>query len=128
MTGDDSDALYTVDISSGTVARVGTADGFDAGITDVHGLGWHNGQLYLVGGTASEGDGIYTVGTATGVATRVARMTDLGVGYQPLTAVASHRGMLYATSISQRNRQTVRNRPPSEHRSPARRRRLRQCR
>ena len=96
--GDSSDALYTVDVATGAVARVGAATAFGANATEVSGLGWHNGELYLVGGTASEQDGIYTVDTATGVATRVARMSDLGTGYRPLTAVASHAGTLYAVS------------------------------
>ena len=98
MIGDGSDALHTVDIATGAIARVGTVTGFGAGITEGRGLGWHDGKLYLVGGHSSEQDGIYEVDTTTGIATRVARLIDYGVGYQPLTAIASHRGILYATS------------------------------
>ena len=98
MVGDDSDALYTVDAATGAITRIGSVDGFDAGITAVRGLTWHDGELYLVGGPASEQDGIYTLDPATGTATRVTRMTDLGVGSRALTAVASHRGTLYAAS------------------------------
>ena len=98
MAGDRNDALYTVDITTGAAARVGSVDSFGTGITDTRGLGWHNGELYLVGGHGSEQDGIYTVNTTTGVATRTARLADFGVGYRPLTAITSHSGTLYATS------------------------------
>ena len=98
MVGDSGDALYTVDAVTGAISRVGSAEEFGAGVTVVRGLGHHNHELYLVGGTASAQDGIYAVNTLTGVAKRVARMTDLGSGYRALTAITSHAGALYVAS------------------------------
>ena len=121
MTGDSSDALYTVDVSTGAVTRVGAEAGFGANVTEVRGLGWHNGQLYLVGGTASEGDGIYTVDTTTGVAARVARMSDLGTGYRPPTAVDLPWRSVVRGVLSRRDRQTVQSGPSGGHRRPDRR-------
>ena len=64
----------------------------------VRGLGWRNGELYLVGGPDGEQDGIYALDTGTWTATRVARMVDFGVGYRTLTAVTSRDGLLYVAS------------------------------
>ena len=96
-TGSADNALYALDSTTGTATRIGTASSFDAGITAVRGLAWHNGKLHLVG-TAAGRDGIYTVDTATGAATRVALPRDLGITTTTLTGIASHKGHLYLTA------------------------------
>ena len=98
MVGQTANALYTLNRTDGTAARVGEADGFGVGIIAVHAIAWHKGKLYLVGATADAIDGIFTLDTATGVATPVARLRDMGVDTAPLTGITSHDGYLYITA------------------------------
>ena len=69
MLGSDANALYALDSTTGTAARVGTASQFGIAETAPSGLAWHNGRLYMVGfGTNS----LYTIDSATGEASLVA--------------------------------------------------------
>ena len=100
MTGNDADALYTIDSNTGAVARVGTASQFGVAERGPFGLAWHNGQLYMAGyGTNS----LYTIDIATGEAALVAtkdQLTGSGGPTRLLAGVASHEGELYVTTVS----------------------------
>ncbi len=89
MAGTTTDALYTVNPSTGRATRVGTATKF--GINEDHptGLTSHQGKLYMVGYRSRT---LYTVNPTTGVATRVGTA---GANEDYTLGLASHNGQLY---------------------------------
>ena len=92
MLGDSTNALYTLDTTTGQAAQIGTTTRFGVGETEPRGLSWHNGQLYMIGNDAN---GLYTLDTVTGEATPITN-NEPGTLY----GVASHRGELYVTADS----------------------------
>ena len=99
MLGGIANALYTLDSTTGTAARVGTATRFGVSEYNPSGLAWHNGRLYMTGHYT---DSLYRLDTVTGEATRVATRAQItgGGGYNPIRGVASHNGELYVTTIN----------------------------
>ena len=100
MTGSTADALYTLDSTTGSASRIGTAAQFGVSETTPGGLAWHNGRLYMTGsGTNS----LYTLDTDTGQATLVAtgnQITGSSATARQLSGVASHNGELYVTTTT----------------------------
>ena len=72
-----SDYLYTVNTSAGTAVTVGSLEGFGVGEEYPGFLGYHNGTLYMSGG--SDNNILYTLSTSTGRATRVGSVTCVGL-------------------------------------------------
>ena len=69
-----SDALNTLNISTGVATRVGSSTAFGVSENIPSGLASHNGVLYMVGLSTRA---LYTLNTTTGVATRVGSSTEL---------------------------------------------------
>ena len=92
MVGSDTDALYTVNPTTGVATRVGTATKFGVNEGNPTGLTSHDGTLYMVGDAA---DALYTLNPTTGVATRVGTATKFGVKEGIPHGLASHGGTLY---------------------------------
>ena len=99
MVGQQHDALYKMNKTTGAVTRIGNATNFGADITSVNGMTWHNGKLHLVGSTTTLSDGVYVVDTETGVATLTARVSLLGGRVSLASGIASHEGDLYLIDV-----------------------------
>ena len=72
-------ALFTLDLSDGTLTRIGTSNFFGDFPVSAAGLAYLNNTLYMV----SSGSGklnLYTLDPTTGIATRVGSATEFGVG------------------------------------------------
>ena len=68
MVGGTTDALYALDGTTSEAVRVGTATQFGVSERFPRGMTWHNGQLYMIGGSGS----LYTLDALTGEAALVA--------------------------------------------------------
>ena len=110
MVGDQNDALYTVDISDGSIARVaaGVTSFGTVNETNPYGLASIDNTLYMVGGENVPRDGnnaLYRLNTTTGVATQVGSAMNFGISgnaVQP-TGLASIDQTLYVVDTSARN-------------------------
>ena len=65
MVGQTTDALYSVDTSTGVASRIGSATEFGVSESLPSGLGAIGDTLYMTGSTT---DALYSVDTSTGVA------------------------------------------------------------
>ena len=98
LVGDSQDALYALDSTTGTAARVGDAKAFGVAETSPRGMAWHNGELYMIG---AQTDSLYKLDIVTGTATLVAsrrQITGTASGLT-LSGVASHGGELYVSTV-----------------------------
>ena len=102
MVDDATDALYTVNRTTGRATRVGSATRFGASITNPRGLAWDGTSLYMITSTA-----LYTLDETTGVATRfkanpeqTGRATNpptysFGTGITDANGIAAHSKRLF---------------------------------
>ena len=99
LVGDTADGLFTLNSTTGSAGRIGSALAFGAGETSPRALAWHVQQLYMIGGANNS---LYTVDIATGEVALVATRDQLvGSGSAAsLSGVASHKGRLYVTTVS----------------------------
>ena len=98
MLGGSKAALYTLNPTTGTATRVGSANDFGVGESNPSGLAYHNGTFYMVGGS---NDALYTLNPTTGRAARVGSATAFGIGETVPTGLASHNGTLYMVGADQ---------------------------
>ena len=75
MTGNEFDALFAVNTTTGIATRIGNANQFGASISTPTGLGAIGELLYM---TDNGTDAIYTVNPRTGVASRIGSATSFG--------------------------------------------------
>ena len=92
LVGDDTDALYTLDVTTGQPTRVGTVEQFGVGETQPTGLASHAGTLYLLG---NGHQALYTLDVTTGAATWVGPVVVAGVEAWSPDGLVSHAGALY---------------------------------
>ena len=85
MIGDNNNALFRVNTTTGVATRIGRATSFGVGETSPGGLAYGNGVLYMVG---AETDALYTLNTTTGVATRIGSASAFGVSERAPSGLA----------------------------------------
>ena len=98
MTSSVTNALYTLNSTTGEAARVGTVNRFGVGEVIPSGMAWHNGRLYMAGYYTNS---LYTLDIDTGEAALIAtgaQITGRGGPTRILVGVASHNGELYTTT------------------------------
>ena len=90
--GADTNALYTLNTTTGVATRVGTATDWGVSESEVAGMAYGNSNLYMVGSNSV----LYTVNTGTGVATQVGTTTaGFGVGENNATGLSFVGAVLY---------------------------------
>ena len=76
MVGSTTDALYSLDLTTGIATRIGTATQFGVRESQPSDLAWDGSTLYMLGWDA---DALYSLDPTTGVATRIGSATAFGV-------------------------------------------------
>ena len=91
--GSGSDALFSIDSSTGSATRIGTAHNFgqDSSVGP-SALAWHNGKLYMTGTDSAK---LYTVNPVDGTALAVGTAANFGVSETEPAGLAVHQGELY---------------------------------
>ena len=96
MVSAGTDALFTVNRTTGTATRIGSANQFGVGESFPSGMAWDGTNLYMVGFT---NDYLSILDRTTGIATRVGTSPGFGVGETSAQGIAWDGTNLYMTCL-----------------------------
>ena len=86
----DTDALYSLNTTTGAATRIGSANRFGVDERSPRGLASFNGKMYMTGNSI-----LYELSPDTGVATRIGSVADFGVNEIRSSGLAVLNGKLY---------------------------------